>query len=167
MRSADEEIREHFPTIQLTMMGVVLALSVERLLDRLEQFNYLWTLTPDSILLWTESIVAIVMISTTWWISTFWFISTRWVTGLADSVVPIGLLLLFYVAIQSMGPDRTTQWLFTLGIGSFATLAYFTRNVRLASKDQSNRVGITPIIFRNGLLVLPIVGVITLAVANH
>ena len=60
-KSPQDVLREHFPTVYLTLISILVALAVEGLLERIDELPQLFVVSPSAILSWLEiSIVLLI-----------------------------------------------------------------------------------------------------------
>ena len=121
-----QRIRAHFPTIQITMVSIVVALALQELLDRLPTIDALWEPSWIAARIWCQAFVAFAIIIKMW--SGFVLnasISER-VPGPIDLLGPMGILVFVDAQIASIGVDGFARWAYILGAGSLVAAAYIS-----------------------------------------
>ena len=124
----EKELREHFPTLYITLVSIVVALAVEGLLGRLGSLSenitglaYVLLILQIAHYIFTASIF--------WWISTRWVATVPWPFGILDGISMIGLLVVFFYVSQSIGTSFNL-WLLSFGILAISSGILYRYNGR-------------------------------------
>ena len=125
---ADALLRQHFPTLYITLVSIVIALAIEGVLSRL---NFL-TETADGMSL------AVLVLQLSHFVFTaamFWWIAARWVTtvpwkfGFFDGLSLMVLLMMFHYVSQAIGVSFM-RWMFGFGVLAFGSSFVYRFNGR-------------------------------------
>jgi hypothetical protein len=161
-----ERVKEHFPTVLLTLVSIVQALALELWWSSLVQVDD-WSG-------WTGLLTALQTFATFLGIVLVWVIYSsnvmrfRWVPGTMDSVFPFLIGLIEFMLVETLGPERLGFWFVLMAVifGSMNWIAHLT--MRRARQDPDNRAyfeGVGPARLRDfrlqifGISALGIVGV--------
>ncbi|NIP79266.1 MAG: hypothetical protein GWM90_08665, partial [Gemmatimonadetes bacterium] len=98
-----ERIHHEFSTVYLTLTSVVIALALEKLLDRMAAVAPLPPTDPDGLLVWLLGGTLFVTTFTIWLLSSYLVLALRWDIGLLDATGPFFILVLISTAVTTIG----------------------------------------------------------------
>ena len=139
MNPLRERVKEHFPTVLLTLLSIVQALALELLWGQLIAATYLLEHSFVALLGWVQVAAALLGLVLIWVVYASNVMRFRWVPTTSDSVYPFFIGLLEFLMIESMGPEHFGEWMILMAI-MFATMVYVSHaTMRRARKDPSNQ----------------------------
>ncbi len=127
--------RALFPTIQITLVSIVVALALQQLLDRLPTVDALWEFTIVAAGIWCQALVAFVIIIKMWTGFVLTAVVTDRVPRALDLLGPIGVLIFVDAQIASIGVEHTLRWWYVMGAGSLVAAAFIAGQLPVASVD--------------------------------
>ena len=141
MTPVERRIRELFPTVQITSVSIVVALTLENLLDTVSSSAALWRVDGTSLTLWCHALTVLVVTVKIWSGFAFNAMALDRLPRTMDVLGPLGLLLLVYSLIASIAPGRETIWWCFMAAGSFLAAAYLRTQMpdatSLSSRSQT------------------------------
>ena len=140
MNPLRDRAKQQFPTVLLTLLSIVQALSLE----------LWWQFVSDLPLAVPEDLPTLTLYLQTgitfWCIITVWLVyaSTsmrfRWVPATADSVYPFVVGLVQFMLIESLYAERRGLWLIDIGLVFLSMVLILQFTMRRARKDPDNRL---------------------------
>ena len=124
MSDPAKRARVHFPTIQITMVSIIVALALQQWLDRLPVVDAMWEPTPVAARIWCQALTAIVIIVKKWSGFVLASVVTERVPTALDLLGPIGILIFVDAQIASIGVEHVLRWWYVLGAGSLLAAAF-------------------------------------------
>jgi hypothetical protein len=119
MPNHGERVRREFSAVYLTLSSVVVALALEKLLDRMTTVAPLPPDSPDGFLIWLSGATLLFTTFGIWLIASYLVLGLRWDIGLLDAAGPFAILVLLSVAIATIGRSWAAFfYVATLGQGS-------------------------------------------------
>lgn len=98
-----ERLHREFSAVYLTLSSVVVALALEKLLDRMTTVAPLPPGGPDGLLIWLFGAVLFVTTFAIWILSSYTVLALRWDIGVLDAAGPFFILVLLGAAIATIG----------------------------------------------------------------
>jgi hypothetical protein len=155
---------EHFPTIQITLVSIIVALTLEQLLDLLPTIDAMWEPTLIAATVWCQAVIAfaiIVKMSAGFILSG---VQHQRVPGAVDFLAPLGLLVFVDAQIAAIGTDHVVRWWYVLGAGSWFAAGYLSMHLGYdAHDDEASRLARAR--FRHAVIVEVTLGTVAIAVA--
>ena len=136
LKSPENELRKHFPTVYLTMISILVALAIEGLLGRIDELPHLFVLSPSSILNWLQISIVLLIAALFWWVIARWASTLPWTFGFFDALAPLALLMVLHFLSQSVGASAD-QWFGALGIVAIGGSVNYVVSARRALADSS------------------------------
>ena len=124
MSNPARRARAHFPTIQITMVSIIVALALQQWLDRLPAVDAMWEPTLVAARIWCQALTAVVIIVKMWSGFVLASVVTERVPSALDLLGPIGILIFVDAQIASIGVDHVLRWWYVLGAGSLLAAAF-------------------------------------------
>jgi hypothetical protein len=159
-----ERALEHFPTIQITLVSIIVALTLEQLLDLLPTIEAMWEPTLIAATVWCQALIAfaiIVKMSAGFILSG---VQLQRVPGATDFLAPLGLLVFVDAQIAAIGTDHVVRWWYVLGAGSWFAAGYLSMHLGYdADDDEASRL--TRPHFRHAVIVEVTLGTVAVAIA--
>ena len=115
MKSPENELRKHFPTVYLTLISILVAIAVEGLLERMHELPHLFAFSSSAILDWIQITIVLLIAALFWWVIARWASTIPWAFGFFDALAPLVLLVVLHFLAQSVG-TRPDQWFGALGV---------------------------------------------------
>jgi len=124
MSESVRRVREHFSTIQITMVSIVVALALQEWLDRLPTVDALWQPSWVAVRVWCQALVSFAIILKMWTGFVLAAATTQRVPRPIDLIGPMGILVFVDAQIACIDVDHALRWLYILGVGSLAAAAF-------------------------------------------
>lgn len=138
MTAIRERTKEHMPTVLLTLLSIIQALSLEFLWSNMEESAYLFEMTWDACLYWTQLGATFLGIVQIWIVYSSNALRFRWVPRTSDSIYPFLVGLFEFGLIESLGPGNLGWWFGCFGV-LFALMTWIDHSImRHARRDGSN-----------------------------
>lgn len=138
MKAIRERAREHMPTVLLTLLSIIQALSLEFLWSHMRESAYLFEFSWTACLYWTQIIASFLGIVLIWIVYCSNALRFRWVPRTSDSVFPFLVGLFEFAMIESLGPGELGWWFMHFGV-LFALITWIDHSImRHARRDGSN-----------------------------
>ncbi len=128
--------RTLFPTIQITLVSIVVALALQELLSRLPTIDALWHTTIVGARVWCQVLVALVIIIKMWTGFVLTAVATERVPRALDLVGPILVLVFVDAQIASIGVEHALRWWYVLGAGSLVAAAFIAGQAPIAAAEM-------------------------------
>lgn len=138
MTAIRERTKEHMPTVLLTLLSIIQALSLEFLWSHMKESPYLFVMSWDACLYWTQIGATFLGIVQIWIVYSSNALRFRWVPRTSDSIFPFLVGLFEFALIESLGPGNLGWWFGSFGI-LFALMTWIDHSImRHARNDGSN-----------------------------
>jgi hypothetical protein len=124
MSDPAKRARVHFPTIQITMVSIIVALALQQWLDRLPNVAAMWEPSLVAARIWCQALTAFVIIVKMWSGFVLASVVTERVPSALDLLGPIGILIFVDAQIASIGVEHVLRWWYVLGAGSLLAAAF-------------------------------------------
>ena len=119
MPSHIERLHRQFSAVYLTLSSVVVALALEKLLDRMAIVAPLPPGDVDGLLVWLLGVVLFVTTFAIWILSSYTDLALRWDIGVLDAAGPFFILVLLGAAVATIGRSAVAFfYIAALGQGS-------------------------------------------------
>lgn len=134
--------RVHFPTVQITMVSIIVALALQQWLDRLPAVDAMWEPTLLAARIWCQALTAFAIIVKMWSGFALAAVVTERVPTALDLLGPIGILIFVDAQIASIGVEHVLRWWCVLGAGSLFAAAFvagqFFASTQTTSADAAS-----------------------------
>jgi len=131
-------VKEHFPSVLLTMLSIVQALALELLWAHLHAADYLYAWSWFALLAWGQISATLITMILIWVVYAGNVMRFRWVPAIGDSVVPFVIGLLEFMMIETLSPERLGHWLIYLAL-IYAAMVWTSQVImRRARADGDN-----------------------------
>lgn len=157
--------RTLFPTIQITLVSIVVALALQQLLDLMPKIDALWELTIVGARIWCQVLVGFVIIIKMWTGFVLTAVAIERVPRPLDLMGPIGVLIFVDAQIACVGVEHTLLWWYVLGIGSLVAAAFIASQTPYAADAVRGTDGAVAAGFRRPAYVEVAAGVLALGIA--
>ena len=138
MKAIRERTREHMPTVLLTLLSIIQALSLEFLWSHMKESQYLFEWSWDACLYWTQIGATFLGIVQIWIVYSSNALRFRWVPRTSDSIFPFFVGLLEFGLIESLGPGNLGWWFGCFGL-LYGLMTWIDHSImRHARQDGSN-----------------------------
>ena len=139
MSESVRRVREHFSTIQITMVSIVVALALQEWLDRLPAVDALWQPSWVAVRVWCQALVSFAIILKMWTGFVLAAATTQRVPRAIDLIGPMGILVFVDAQIACIDADHVLRWLYILGVGQVAAAAFIAgQRIRFEAKPDSD-----------------------------
>ena len=138
MASHTEQARESFATIYLTLTGIIIALAVEKLIDRVQGLEGLLQLNALAALTWLQAGVIFVVAILMFVLAAYIVVGFELDFRLQDAATPFLVLVLISVAIALVGRGAEPAFYFVAALGQGTGYMFFKKTLRLARRYQEN-----------------------------
>jgi hypothetical protein len=132
--------RLHFPTIQITMVSIIVAFALQEWLDRLPTIDSMWEPSLLAARIWCQALVGFVIIVKMWSGFVLTSVVSERVPTAVDLLGPIGILIFVDAQIASIGETHVLRWWYVLAAGSLVAAAFIAVQTRFASGKRSTFV---------------------------
>ncbi|MBV1906034.1 MAG: hypothetical protein KUG75_08145 [Pseudomonadales bacterium] len=133
-----ERVKEHFPTVLLTLLSIVQALALELLWGYRHEAYYLYEWTWFAMLAWGQVIATLTGFILIWVVYAGNVMRFRWVPAVGDSVVPFVIGLLEFMMIETLNPNKLGYWLIYTGVVYAAMIWTSHVTLRRARQEPDN-----------------------------
>ena len=162
--------RALFPTIQITLISIIVALALQQLLNLLPTIDALWAVNVVAARLWCQALVGFVIIVKMWTGFVLTAVVSERVPRAIDLLGPIGVLVFVDAQIACIDVEHTLRWWYVLGIGSLFAAAFIAGQMALDSVTRGGAPGFSPAdriaaAFRRPATVEATLGVLALVIA--
>lgn len=160
--------RALFPTIQITLVSIIVALALQQMLDLMPRVDALWEVSIVGVRVWCQVLVGFVIIVKMWTGFVLTAVAIERVPRPLDLLGPIGVLVFVDAQIASIGVEHTLRWWYVLGAGSLVAAAFIASQAPLAISDavrDADARGRVATGFRRPALIEVAAGVLALAIA--
>ena len=130
-----ERVKEHFPTVLLTLLSIVQALALELLWAHLHEADYLYEWSWFAALAWGQIIATLSSLILIWVVYAGNVMRFRWVPAIGDSVVPFAIGLMEFMMIETLHPDQLGHWLIYLGI-VYAAMTWTSHIIMVRARQE-------------------------------
>ncbi len=138
MNTIRQRAKDHLPTVLLTLLSIVQALALELLWSHLQESPYLFDISWQAFVYWTQILATLMGLILIWIIYASNAIRFRWVPTIADSVYPFLIGLLEFMLVAALGPEHIGLW-FILLAAVFGLMNWITHaTMRRARSDGEN-----------------------------
>ncbi|NNC77384.1 MAG: hypothetical protein HKN77_05425 [Woeseiaceae bacterium] len=128
------------PTVLLTLLSIIQALSLEFLWSHMKESPYLFEMSWDACLYWIQIGATFLGIVQIWIVYSSNALRFRWVPRTSDSIFPFLVGLFEFALIESLGPGNLGWWFGSFGI-LFALITWIDHSImRHARNDGSNSI---------------------------
>ncbi|MEQ8860495.1 MAG: hypothetical protein RIC56_17780 [Pseudomonadales bacterium] len=137
MRLIRERVKEHLPSVLLTLLSIVQALALELLWSHVRETGYLYE-SWSAALWWSQILAVFLGIVLIWVVYASSAMRFRWVPSTGDSVYPFIIGISEFVLVATLGPDHLGVWFLTLAF-VFAIMNWVSHEtMRRARFDEEN-----------------------------
>lgn len=131
-------VKEHLPTVLLTLLSIVQALALELLWGHLQTADVLYRPGLPAVLWWSQVAATFLGIIVIWVVYASSAMRFRWVPTLADSVYPFVVGAAEFLLVATLGPEHLGVWFLTMAF-VFATMNWVSHDtLRRARRDPEN-----------------------------
>lgn len=131
-------VKEHFPTVLLTLLSIVQALALELLWEHLKAAAYLFEWSMIALIGWVQVVATLLGLVIIWTLYASNAMRFRWVPTTADSVYPFFIGLVEFMLIESLGPGNGGVWMILMAM-VFAVMVWVSHiTMRRARYDADN-----------------------------
>jgi hypothetical protein len=161
-----DRVKDHFPTVLLTLLSIVQALALELLWSHLRESPYLFEPSMTAAISWLQISATFLGLVLIWVVYANHVMRFRWVPVSSESVYPFLIGLIQFMMIETLGPDEIGLWFLFLAL-IFGMMTWVSHaSMRRARQDTDNAAffsGFEPATLRDFYPVIAIVCVLVLA----
>ncbi len=133
MADPADKARTLFPTIQITLVSIIVALALQQLLNLLPTLDALWEFTIVAARIWCQALVAFVIIIKMWTGFVLAAVVTDRVPRAIDLLGPMAVLIFVDAQIASIGVEHTLRWWYVMGAGSLVAAWFIAGQMSIVS----------------------------------
>ncbi len=128
-----------FPSVLLTLISIIQAISLELLWGEVRELSYFLGGESSPVLGALQTTAVLQGILLIWLLYSSLVMRFRWVPSVSDSIVPFGIGILQFALIDLIGPGTLAPWFFALAL-IFGVVAWASQTLfRRARRDPENR----------------------------
>ncbi|MDG1205854.1 MAG: hypothetical protein P8N51_10825 [Pseudomonadales bacterium] len=133
-----QRAKENFPTVLLSILGIMQALAMEILWSKIQELDYLFEFSMLSVIAWSQIAATFMSVVIVWVSYSSSAMRFRWVPTTMDSIFPFLIGLVEFTMIESIDPNEPGQWLLAMTL-IFASMHGVSHSMmRAARKDADN-----------------------------
>lgn len=140
MNPIRERAKEHFPTVLLTLLSIVQALSLELWWQYLSSTTLPSFGSMNEITLWLQIVISLLTVVVIWVIYAGTVMRFRWVPGTSDSIFPFAVGLSQFMLIETLYMPSRGLTLAILGLVFLTALVSLQLTMRRARHDSDNEL---------------------------
>ena len=133
-----DRAKEHFPTVLLTLLSIVQALSLELWWQYLSEVRPPLEMELVSLTLWAQIITTIVGIAIVWVFYAGIVMRFRWVPATSDSLFPFFAGIIQFLLIDTLYHEPRGYWLCAMSAVFLAMMSILQLTMRRARRDPDN-----------------------------
>ncbi len=131
-------VKEHLPSVLLTLLSIVQALALELLWSHIQETAYLYEFSASAVLWWGQIGAVFLGIVVIWVVYASSAMRLRWVPSIGDSVYPFVIGVSEFVLVAALGPEHLGAWFLTMAF-VFAIMNWVSHDtMRRARLDEEN-----------------------------
>lgn len=133
-----QRTKEHLPTVLLTLLSIIQALSLEFLWTHIKESTYLYEAGWPTPLYWAQISATFLGIIVIWIVYSSNALRFRWVPRTADSIFPFVVGLFEFALIELLGPTTMGWWFICFGV-LYGLMTWIDHSImRQARRDGEN-----------------------------
>ncbi|MCZ6890055.1 MAG: hypothetical protein O7H39_16335 [Gammaproteobacteria bacterium] len=160
--------KDQFPTVMLTLLGIIQALALELIWAHLTEAPSLYTFTFTAVMMWLQIAATLIGIFLIWLIYASNVMRFRFVPTTADSAFPFLIGIVEFTLISFLGMETVSQWLLTMAL-IFVVMSWVSQSIlrraRLDGDNDEYFSQVQPASWRDFYLSIGAVAWLTLAAA--
>ena len=138
MTDLGSRAKEAFPLLQITLVGMVVAIALEALVARLQEVDAAFALTRESLVIWLQGIFLFQVAVYLWVAYAVLAFLASWSMRWVDFVAPFFLGVVLFATIALIGTERMDVWFGLIALAFFSGTWIFLRNAAVAASDPEN-----------------------------
>lgn len=133
-----QRAKENFPTVLLSILGIMQALAMEILWSKIQELDYLVEFSMLSVIAWSQIAATFMGVVIVWVSYSSSAMRFLWVPSTMGSIFPFLIGLLEFIMIESIDPNEPGPWLLAMAL-IFASMNWVSHSMmRAARKDADN-----------------------------
>ncbi|MFT5209116.1 MAG: hypothetical protein ACI9CE_000834 [Flavobacterium sp.] len=133
-----QRAKENFPTVLLSILGIMQALALEILWSKIQGIDYLFDFSMISVITWGQIAATFLVVVIVWVVYSSSVMRFRWVPSTMDSIVPFLIGLLEFTVIENIDPNEPGIWLMLVAV-VFVSMNWVSHSImRSARRDSDN-----------------------------
>ena len=133
-----QRAKDNFPTVLLSILGIMQALALEILWSKIQEIDYLFDFSMVSVIAWGQIVATFLVVVIVWVIYSSSAMRLRWVPSTIDSVFPFLVGLLEFTVIENIDPYNPSIWLMLIAL-VFVSMYWVSHSImRSARRDPDN-----------------------------
>ena len=140
MATHAEQVQQGFPTVYLTLTSIVIALAVEKLIDRIQGLEGLLQLDAFAVLTWLQAGVVFVVALLMFVLASYIVVGFRLDFRLQDAVMPFLVLIMVSVVIATIGQGPEPLFFYIGGLGQATGFIFFRTTLQRAGRHPENEL---------------------------
>ncbi|MFT7689164.1 MAG: hypothetical protein ACI9FB_004532 [Candidatus Azotimanducaceae bacterium] len=142
-----QRAKENFPTVLLSILGIMQALALEILWSKIQDLDYLFDFSMLSVIAWSQIAATVMGVVIVWVTYSSAAMRFKWVPSTMDSVFPFIIGILEFILIENIDPSEPGLWLMFMAL-IFVSMNWVSHSMmRSARGDADNAfffVGVQP-----------------------
>ena len=138
MNPIRERVKNHLPTVLLTLLSIVQALALELLWTHLTEAPYLYHLSWMTVVLWAQIVASFLGFVLIWVAYASAATRFRWVPKTSDSVFPFIIGILEFSLVEALEADSLGLWFILMASVYGVMIAVTHLTMRRARMDSEN-----------------------------
>lgn len=131
-------VKEHLPSVLLTLLSIVQALTLELLWAHIQETEYLYEFSAAAALWWSQVLAVFLGIVVIWVVYASSAMRFRWLPSIGDSVYPFVIGVSEFIMVETLGPDHLGPWFLAMAF-VFAMMNWISHHTfRRARLDDEN-----------------------------
>jgi hypothetical protein len=103
---AEQRLRENYPTVQMTILSLIIALVYENLVGEMRAQQNIWVWSEETLFVWSQCAFMLVGPAAFWFAYSLFTCTVRPGFLREDAFAPVGAALFFNVMVANLGTDH-------------------------------------------------------------
>ena len=138
MNPVRERVKDHFPSVLLTLLSIVQAIALGMLWSQMREAPGLAERTAEGLFFWGQVLVSLIGLLLIWLTYVNMVMRFRWVPGMLDTVWPFFIGILEFIMVESIGLRTIGVWFLTIAAISFVLVLSAHYSYVRARRDKDN-----------------------------
>lgn len=139
MNPMRDRVKEHYPSVLLTLLSIVQALAFGMLWEHIDETDYLFEASQIALLSWLQIFSTLVVFILIFLIYGNNVMRLRWVPTTTETALPFAVGLLEFILVKTLGPENLGPWFLLMAVVfvTMTLIAYSTmRKARLEAENE-------------------------------
>jgi len=140
MATHAEEVQQGFPTVYLTLTSIIIALAVEKLIDRIQGLEGLLQFDALAVLTWLQAGVVFAVALLMFVLASYIVVGFRLDFRLQDAATPFFVLIMVSVVIATVGRGPEPLFFYIGALGQGTGLIFLKTTLQRAERHPENEL---------------------------